>query len=97
MQVQIIESKQMIYDTLAVLEANAGWNAEAFRNQFRVKESAPPNYKEVIAQINGRKVSAYAIFNSSHKRFNRWWSVRWYLDGKVVSRANLIKTLEVAA
>lgn len=54
-------------------------------------------------QANGHTIRAVAsladcrTIRSSFRLTNRYYSVRWYLDGKAVSRANLVKALEVAA
>ena len=72
-------------DTLAMLEANATENLANWRSDVPRKDDT--------AFINGHKVTAYASPCSGRNRFKNWATVRWYLNGKVVSRINLVKTL----
>ena len=62
-----------------------------------------PSRVERETQANGHTIRAVATLadcrsiRSSGSLTGKYYSVRWYLDGKVVSRANLVKALEVAA
>jgi len=78
-----------IADNLAILQANAIANLANYHTNLPSKQDR--------ATINGQEIAAYAIRNSGRNSFKNWASVRWYLNGKVVSRANLIKALNEAA
>jgi hypothetical protein len=99
-----------IADTLATLAANAAFNDELHCNYIAalraaqlagVAEPDAPSWearKTDTMMINGCKVHAYFVASSGINRTKpkHWGSVRWYLNGKVVSRANLVKALEGA-
>ena len=88
-------------DTLEMIEANAAFNANAWNEEAHARRNGVAievTRKPDTTEINGLKVHAYAVANSGRSTRKNWWSIRWYLNDKVVSRANLIKKLaEVAA
>lgn len=79
----------------------AVFRLEAFVLQHSLKDAAPKRI-EASALAGGHTVRAVAT-RADCRSVSRGglrkphYTVRWYLDGKVVSRANLIKALEVAA
>lgn len=74
-------------DTLATLAANAAFN-------FNLDAPSWAARKPDTMEVNGHKVHAYFVPCSGRNRFKSWGSVRWYLNDKVVSRANLLKALQ---
>ena len=100
-----------IADTLDTLAANAAFNDELHCNYIAAFHAAQlagvaePDVsswemrkKTDTMMIGCCKVHAYFVRSSGLNRANpkKWGSVRWYLNGKVVSRANLVKALEGA-